>query len=122
MRIWYLTTKLTILDAVNATELSEFCETKCNGLNGGYFAFEGDCCRFIVCQLTQSRFGPGQYIGYNQTCMYPLVWDDEIGACNDAKNVEGCTEDCHTPPEPTPFVTQYVVKNASRMLLKQPCI
>ncbi|CAH1779606.1 unnamed protein product [Owenia fusiformis] len=95
------------LDAIEA-DLSEFCSEKCEGLNGGYFADnDGDCCQFIVCQLTQSRFGPGQYIGYKQTCMYPLVWDSKNGACNNAKDVEGCTEECHTPPSPTPpFTTQ----------------
>ncbi|CAH1787436.1 unnamed protein product [Owenia fusiformis] len=73
--------------------------------NSGFLADEdrpgGDCCHFIQCDNTKNN-----KTGYVVACMYPLVWNKEIQACDDDLNLpqeSTCYHsDCSEKPEPIP--------------------
>ncbi|CAH1779613.1 unnamed protein product [Owenia fusiformis] len=81
---------------VQPDDLAAFCEEKCEGLpGGGYFADPNNCCAYIACKPLGFT-----YAGFNQTCMYPLVWNQDQGTCDFAFHVDGCDESCHGDPNP----------------------
>ncbi|CAH1785343.1 unnamed protein product, partial [Owenia fusiformis] len=57
----------------------------------------GDCCHFIQCDASNAN-----KTGFLFKCVYPLVWNREIPACDEDTNVAGACihTDCSTEPEP----------------------
>ncbi|CAH1798792.1 unnamed protein product, partial [Owenia fusiformis] len=76
-------------------DVQAFCEQQCEQHDGGYFAYPGDCCQFIVCSRLPASRGRGRIISNVMRCMFPLVWNSASATCDLEKRNPLCTSECH---------------------------